>query len=114
MKGMARIIPIDATRPERFYVFSSDGVTPIKATLCWTDDAGDALAAKSLVNDLDLRLMRADDQSVTFPLTLTPLAPEQPAKQGINSVDTIEQVLLAAPPAGNAAAAARDETSAPA
>jgi PKD repeat protein len=92
---------IDAFAPERFYLLTSDGVTPIKATVCWTDDAGDALSDKALVNDLDLRLMRADDQTVTFPFTLNPAAPEQPAKPGINSVDTIEQLIFQPPAAGN-------------
>src|SRR5579862_1849405 len=101
---------IDSTTPERFFLFTSDGVTPIKATLCWTDDAGDALAQKALVNDLDLRLVKADDQTAYFPFTLSATSPEQPAKPGINSVDTIEQVVLQAPVAGNYLLAVRGTT----
>ncbi len=101
---------LDGSTGERFFQLVSDGTTPIKATLCWSDDPGDALATKSLVNDLDLRLVNANDQSATFPFTLNPAAPDQPAKPGINSVDTIEQVIYAVPPAGNYLLAVRGST----
>ncbi|MGD0092506.1 MAG: PKD domain-containing protein [Planctomycetota bacterium] len=101
---------VDGTVPERFYVLNSDGVTAIKATLCWTDQPGDVLAAKALVNDLDLRLIRVSDQAVFFPFTLDPAHPEQPAKSAVNSVDTIEQVVLSAPAAGSYLLAVRGAT----
>ena len=101
---------LDGSTGERFFQLTSDGSSPIKATLCWSDDPGDALAPKSLINDLDLRLIKADDQSTSFPFTLNPAAPDQPAKPGINSVDTIEQVLYAVPPAGNYLLAVRGST----
>ena len=90
-----------ASNPERFFLLSSDGSVPIKGTLCWSDDPGDVLAKKSLVNDLDLRLIKADDQSASFPYTLNAAVPDAAAKPGINSVDTLEQVLISAPLAGN-------------
>ncbi|HYG74146.1 MAG TPA: PKD domain-containing protein [Planctomycetota bacterium] len=91
---------LDAQSPERFYVINSDGVSPIKATLCWTDEPGDILAARSIVNDLDLRLIRASDQTIFFPFVLNAGAPHLNATTGTNTVDTIEQILLQAPPAG--------------
>ena len=98
----ARIIngTVDATTGERFYILNSDGSTPIKATLCWTDDPGDILALRAIVNDLDLRLVRASDQTESLPFVLDRLAPEKPATTGVNNVDTIEQLILNAPPAG--------------
>lgn len=105
-----RTSAVSDSTPERWYEFISDGVTPIKATLVWTDEPGDVLASKALVNDLDLRLVRADDQSVTFPYTLDPAAPEQPAKPGINRVDNIEQVYLKAPQTGRYLLAVRGST----
>ncbi len=101
---------ISSSNPERFFLLSSDGSSPIKGTLCWSDDAGDALAKKTLVNDLDMRLIKADDQSQTLPFILNPAAPDQPATQGVNSVDTIEQTLLAAPAAGSYIFAIRGTT----
>jgi PKD repeat protein len=98
---------ITATVPERFFRFSSDGVTPIKVTLCWTDDFGDVLAQNALINDLDLRVVRASDQSVSFPFVLDKNQPAQSAKPGLNSVDTIEQVLIPAPFADNYLVAVR-------
>jgi PKD repeat protein len=92
---------LSSTVPERFFALSSDGVTPIKATLCWTDVPGDLLAAKALVNDLDLRLIRVSDQGMSRPFVLNPAAPQLAATTGVNTVDTIEQVILQAPAAGN-------------
>jgi len=101
---------ISASTPERFFLISSDGSIPIKATLCWSDDPGDALATKSLVNDLDVRLIKADDQSVSYPFVLNPNAPAQAAAPGINTIDTIEQVLVASAPPGNYLFAIRAST----
>ena len=98
---------ITAVVPERFFRFTSDGVTPIKVTLCWTDDFGDILAQNALINDLDLRVVRASDQSVIFPYVLDKTQPALPAKPGLNSVDTIEQVLIPAPFADNYLVAVR-------
>jgi PKD repeat protein len=96
--------------PERFYALTSDGVTPIKATLCWNDAPGDILAAKSIINDLDLRLIRISDQSVARPFVLSAANPHLPATAGINTVDTIEQLILQAPAAGSYLLAVRGTT----
>lgn len=99
-----------ASTPERFFLLTSDGSGPIKGTLCWSDDPGDALAKNSLVNDLDIRLVKADDQTVSFPYTLNASVPDAAAKPGINTVDTLEQVVLSAPLAGNYLFAVRGTT----
>ncbi|HYF47849.1 MAG TPA: PKD domain-containing protein [Planctomycetota bacterium] len=91
---------VSAAVPERFFALTSDGVTPIQATLCWTDEPGDLLTARALINDLDLRLIRVTDQSETLPYVLNPANPAQAAFNAPNRADTIEQVRLIAPTAG--------------
>jgi len=92
---------LSAQTPERFFVVTSNGVNPIKATLCWTDEAGDILASRAIVNDLELRLIRNSDQTVFFPFVLNATSPHLNATTGVNGVDTIEQILLQVPPAGD-------------
>jgi PKD repeat protein len=101
---------ISAGAPERYYVFTSDGVTPIQATLCWTDEPGDMLAARALVNDLDLRLVSAANQTETLPFVLNRANPALAAANAINTVDTIEQVQLLGPTAGQYLLAVRGTT----
>ena len=101
---------VSAATPERFYALYSDGVKDLKATLCWSDQPGDVLAAKAIVNDLDLRLVRVSDQAVFLPFVLDPAHPEQPATSALNSVDTIEQLVLSAPAAGSYLLAIRGST----
>lgn len=86
---------------------SSDGWTPLKVTLAWTDPAGpvpiaavDPLAIM-LVNDLDVTLTNLSTGQVDFPWVLDGAYPSLPAATGINDRDNIEQVLLAAPIPGN-------------
>ncbi|MFH0939339.1 MAG: PKD domain-containing protein [Planctomycetota bacterium] len=101
---------LSATTAERYYLLVSDGTLPIKATLCWNDEPGDILAAKALVNDLDMRLIRISDQVVFYPFKLDPAIPTQAATTGVNSVDTIEQVELLAPDSGTYLLAVRGAT----
>ncbi len=81
---------------------ASDGATPFRATLCWTDPAGTPVAASAdnptamLVNDLDLRLIRNVDGVVYYPWKLNPASPTSNATQGDNTVDNVE-VIYAAP-----------------
>lgn len=91
---------LTAAAPERFYVINSDGVTPIRATLCWTDAPGDLLAAKQLVNDLDLQLIRISDRATELPYKLDKTQPHLPATRGVNDVDTIEQLVFTPTQAG--------------
>ena len=100
---------LNSSTPERFFVFSSDG-SQIKATLSWSDEPGDMLAARTLINDLDLRLIRLSDQIEVLPFKLNGNAPEELATIGVNNVDTIEQLVLNAPVPGNYILAVRGTT----
>jgi hypothetical protein len=90
----------------RTHTFQWDGVTPIRATLCWTDPAGTAQADNSrtanLRHNLDLTIT-APDGTVLRPYVMpfvgnwTDAAMNFVATTGKNNVDTVEQVYLAAP-----------------
>ncbi len=86
--------------------FYSDGSTPVKATLSWTDPAGKVPAQslnprdRILVNDLDIRVTREVDQHEYKPFVLNPLMPTQAAGKGDNVLDNVEQVLIDAPAKG--------------
>ncbi len=89
------------------FSFVWDGAGPIRATLCWTDPAGEAtgqhdLRTPRLVNNLDLRVMGPDGtvyQPWVMPFvgdwTTNTLA--APATTGSNTTDNVEQVLVASP-----------------
>ncbi|MCU0796157.1 MAG: S8 family serine peptidase [Akkermansiaceae bacterium] len=90
------------------HTFTWDGVSPIRATLCWTDPAGAAQSAAdsrtpNLVHNLDLRLTSPDGSTAHLPFvmpfvgTWTTASMSQTAVTGKNNVDNVEQVLLSAP-----------------
>ena len=89
--------------------FVWDGVSPLSATLCWTDPAATALTTPDsrsarLVNNLNLKII-APNGSPFFPFvmpfvgTWTPASMDLPATTGTNNTDNIEQVRIAIPPA---------------
>ena len=84
---------------------ASDGATPLRATIAWTDVPGTppALAVDPttplLVNDLDLRLVGPGGQTHR-PWILDPAQPDAPATTGDNVRDNVEQVVVAAPAPG--------------
>ncbi|MCX7001845.1 MAG: S8 family serine peptidase, partial [bacterium] len=86
------------------YTYTSAGVAPFKATLCWTDPPGTATTSdddrtKKLVNDLDLRVI--DPGATThYPFHLDYNNPSAAATRADNSIDNVEQVLIDAPVAG--------------
>ena len=88
------------------FTFFSDGVTPIRATICWTDRQGNSPApslnptTKMLVNDLDLRIKRNSDNTTFMPYVLNVATPTAAATTGDNTIDNVEQVYIAAPTAG--------------
>ncbi len=95
------------------HIFTWDGVSPIRATLCWTDPAGTALdpsvasqvdvRTANLVNDLDLKITAPDGATVKLPYvmpfvgTWTDASMQLPATTGVNRVDNVEQVYISAP-----------------
>ncbi len=93
----------------------SNGVDPIKVTLVWTDVAGQVHPDNTLmemtniledptlklVNDLDLRLTHSGG-AIYEPYVMDTSDPLNPfAITGDNIIDNVEQILLAAPPAGS-------------
>lgn len=88
------------------FEFVSDGITPIKATLAWTDPAGNPAGTGldptdiMLVNDLDMRIFDEDGQEF-FPWTLNPTL--QASAIGINTVDNfrdnVEKIEINSPKA---------------
>lgn len=78
----------------------------LRVTVAWTDPAGtphepvvDAPDAK-LVNDLDLRVQNQTTQEEHLPWVLDPVNPVNAATHGDNVRDNVEQVFVAAAPAG--------------
>jgi PKD repeat protein len=88
------------------YEFVSDGVTPIRVSIAWTDPSGNPAPASlnptnlMLVNDLDMRI--TDEEGITyFPFTLNPaIGPGSAAANNADNFrDNVEQILIAAPKA---------------
>ena len=104
---------ISSTDAVKTYSFEWDGVSPLRATLSWTDPAGVAVPDEihdsrvpTLVNDLNLKLI-APDGSESLPYvmpfvgTWTTESMSLPATTGVNHTDNVEQVRIeTAAPAG--------------
>ncbi|TFH24416.1 MAG: T9SS type A sorting domain-containing protein, partial [Bacteroidia bacterium] len=95
-EGESAMIPVEITTP-------SPG---IKITLCWIDPPGPVSEAElnpvdgKLVNDLDLELILPGSQPNCFPWVLDAAHPDEPATQGVNHVDNVEQLFLPDPATG--------------
>ena len=84
--------------------FISDGISPIKLTISWTDPAGVSPAPAvdpedlMLVNDLDVRIID-EDGAVYFPWSLDPRlgTAARAINTGDNFRDNVEQILINAP-----------------
>ncbi|HHJ51734.1 MAG TPA: T9SS type A sorting domain-containing protein, partial [Caldithrix abyssi] len=87
------------------YQIHTDGTSPLKITICWTDAPGKPVAPQldppdlMLINDLDMRLVGTD--STYMPWVLDPINRTVPATTGDNFRDNVEQIYVAAPPAGD-------------
>jgi len=89
--------------------FLWDGVSPLSATLCWTDPAGTAtttseLRTPRLVNNLNLKIIAPGGAEylpfvMPFVGTWTQASMDLAATTGDNTTDNVEQVRIAAPPA---------------
>jgi hypothetical protein len=85
----------------------TDGSSPLRATICWTDPAAAVApyvlngATKALINDLDVRIIRQADNVMFNPWVLNPANPAAAAGTGDNNRDNVEQVFLANPAAGH-------------
>lgn len=78
-----------------------------RVTLAWFDPPA-AVATKALnsrasmlVNDLDLRVINQTTGQVYLPYKLDPANPANAATRGDNTVDNVEQIVIANPTAGN-------------
>lgn len=78
------------------------GTAQLKVMLYWNDPTPSSLSAKALVNDLDLELV-TPASAVVLPLILdpTPANVNNPAVNGVDRINNIEQVVIDNPPAGN-------------
>ncbi len=103
----SQINPTTATTVTFDFVW--DGVSPIRATLCWTDPAATAATTldsrtSTLVNNLDLKITGPDGSEhlpfvMPFVGTWTQVSMALAATRGLNSTDNVEQVVIATPPA---------------
>ncbi len=107
--GTQRIIEdrVSTTRTLVSHPFTWDGVSPIRATLCWTDPAGTSTTTSDsrtarLVNNLNLELVGPN--GATFLPYVMPYVGDwtvgmlgAAAVTGVNNTDNVEQVFLAAP-----------------
>ncbi len=96
------VLAEEATYTHTFYW---DGFSPIRATLCWTDPPGPILSGLNdptpvLVNDLDLRILAPDGETLHAPFLLDVANPSNLATTGDNIVDNVEQVLISSPVEG--------------
>ncbi len=93
----------------RQYAFVWDGITPIRATLSWTDPPGTAttstdLRSPRLRNNLDLHVTGPDGTLfrpyvMPFIGSWTQASMAKAATNGVNNTDTVEQVYIASPAA---------------
>ena len=87
------------------FQIESNGIEPLKVTICWIDPAGTPPpvslnpANLMLVNDLDLRVT-GPNAMVYQPWVLDPSNPSSFATTGDNFRDNMEQVLIEVPTAG--------------
>lgn len=75
-----------------FYTFNSDGSADVQVTLVWSDPAATRLAATTLVNDLDLRLV-APDGTTYQPWVLNAGSPANAATTGNDAINPVEVVV---------------------
>jgi len=84
----------------------SDGINPLRVTICWTDPRGWGVPGgilndrtPMLINDLDLKLTQ--NATTYYPWKLDPDNPSNAATNSAeNNVDNIEQVYISSPSAG--------------
>lgn len=86
------------------YNFTASSATPLSVTLCWTDKPGSITStlnnpAPRLINDLDLRLNNVSTTYYPWKLNLANVAAF--ATTGDNLVDTVENIDIKNPTAGN-------------
>ncbi|MGJ8653863.1 MAG: carbohydrate-binding protein [Opitutaceae bacterium] len=100
----------DTTTTSQSHVFKSDGSSPLRVTICWTDPPGTEKTGhenrtKVLVNDLNLTV--TGPGGTHYPYVMPHVGDwsvgsiTDNATTGVNDVDNVEQVYLATPAAGD-------------
>ena len=99
---------ITNTQPTQSHPFVWDGLSPIRATLCWTDPAGNTQTAAdsripNLKHNLDAKITAPDGTTIYQPFVMpfvgnwSTASMASAAIRGKNNVDNVEQVFLSAP-----------------
>ncbi len=91
-----------AVRDKEQRVFGVDvpaNAPALKITLSWLDAFFNSTEERRLLNDLDLQLIAPDGQ-IFLPFVLDPVNPFDDATTGVNSLDNVEQVVVANPTPG--------------
>ncbi len=92
---------IDQGQERRYFVSVAPGLAVLKATLAWDDPPGAVNTVPELVNDLDLELVAPSGGIVSYPWTLDPASPADPARRDQpDRLNNVEQVLVEAPEPG--------------
>ncbi|MFN3372223.1 MAG: peptidase S8, partial [Chloroflexus sp.] len=89
--------PITNTEIKTYSINHAGG--SLKCTLAWDDVPATLPASQTLVNNLDLALI-APDNTMYSPWVLDKNNPANAATTGLNTVDTVEQVVVADAVAG--------------
>jgi hypothetical protein len=90
------------------HTFTWDGISPIRATLCWTEPAGATQTnansrTPNLLHNLDAKITAPNGITIHQPYvmpfvgTWTTASMSSPAINGKNNVDTVEQVFITSP-----------------
>jgi len=72
----------------------------LKVMLYWNDPAPSVLSGKTLVNNLDLKVLDADKAEI-LPVLLNPLNPLAVAGKGVDDLNNMEQIVIDNPAEGN-------------
>jgi hypothetical protein len=109
--GTSRVVEsrLTTAAPAHTHAFTWDGVSPIRATLAWTDPAGTATTTHDnrtarLVNNLDLKITAPGGASFSpyvmpYVDNWTNAQLSAPATTGKNNTDNVEQIFIASPSA---------------
>ncbi len=88
-----------AATTNTFTVTVPANLAQLKVLLVWNDPAATPLAAKALLNDLDLTVT-SPSGTLIRPLVLNPANPAAIAQPGTDTLNNIEQVVITTPAAG--------------
>lgn len=96
---------ITAGQTKTFNLVVPPGISKLKITICWNDPAATANASKALVNDLDMELKLPATGETWLPWVLSskanPDSLQAPAQRKQDTLNTVEQITIDNPVAGN-------------